>query len=583
MLIELSCNKKGFKTIKFKKGLNIILADCEDKKVKDSTKTRNGVGKSTIIELIHFCLGAKFDNDFFGSADFLESCSFSLKVNIAEKEFVFTRSVNDYKKIFIAGDISQWPIEPKIDAKSQKQYLAVKDFNTCLGKVIFGVVSKSTKPSFRELISYIIRKEDGFKSPFTFFSGQKNIDIQYCNAFFLSLNTECVEKLAELAKKETGLTALATTLKSGILGNELSSAGALNAEIASLSTDIEDLRQQLQTFSVHPQYNDLSQKASQQTAQIHQLTNDMISLQNLYNFYSDTMTQENNEVSVQTITQMYHEANAIFPDSVVKKLEEVTEFHNVVNKNRRRFLFDETQKILCNIDSIKNEIQKLSDERREIMLILKTQKALDEYILLQDKLNKQQGKLEGLKKDLEVLDSWQEKKSQLKIDKEKLLMKIRQDYKERSEYILSIQNIFSEKSRLLYDKKTGKLLIDIKDNGYAFDIEIQGKKSQGIKYMQIFCYDLLLMQLATQKNISIDFLIHDSTIFDGVDERQIYAALKVANEQTNNSQQQYICLMNSDKVPTTLFDDEFKEVFNNAVILRLNDSSEEGKLFGVSF
>ena len=78
-------------------------------------------------------------------------------------------------------------------------------------------------------------------------------------------------------------------------------------------------------------------------------------------------------------------------------------------------------------------------------------------------------------------------------------------------------------------------------------------------------------------------MIHDSTIFDGVDERQIYAALKVAYEQTNNTQQQYICLMNSDKVPTTLFDDEFKEIFNNAVILRLNDSSEEGKLFGISF
>lgn len=583
MLIELSCNKKGFKTIKFQKGLNIILADCEDKKFKDSTKTRNGVGKSTIIELIHFCLGANFDKEFFESADFLESCCFSLTVNIAGKEFIFTRNVNDYKKIFIAGDTSQWPIETKLDAKFQKKYLSVKDFNICLGTVIFELDLKSTKPSFRELISYIIRKEDGFKSPFTFFSKQKNIDIQHCNAFFLSLNLECVDQFEKLAKKETGLTSLAATLKSGILGNELSSAGALNAEIASLATDIEDLRQQLQSFSVHPQYNELSQKASQLTTQIHQFTNDMISLQNLYSFYSDTMTQEDKDVNIQTITQMYQEANTIFPASVVKKLEEVAEFHNIVSKNRKHFLSNETQKILRDIDSIKNEIQKLSNERREIMLILKTQKALDEYILLQDKLNKQQGKLEGLKKDLEVLDSWQEKKSQLKIDKEKLLMKIRQDYKERGEHISNMQNIFSEKSRSLYDKKTGKLLIDIKDNGYAFDIEIQGKKSQGIKYMQIFCYDLLLMQLATQKNISIDFLIHDSTIFDGVDERQIYAALKVAYEQTNNTQQQYICLMNSDKVPTTLFDDEFKEIFNNAVILRLNDSSEEGKLFGISF
>ena len=54
MLISLSCNKKEFKTINFINGLNVILADCKNQGGNNDTRTRNGVGKSTIIDLIHF-------------------------------------------------------------------------------------------------------------------------------------------------------------------------------------------------------------------------------------------------------------------------------------------------------------------------------------------------------------------------------------------------------------------------------------------------------------------------------------------------------------------------------------------------
>ena len=583
MLISLSCNKKEFKTINFINGLNVILDDCKNKGGHNDTRTRNGVGKSTIIDLIHFCLGAKFDKALFNSAVFFESCCFSLKIKIRDNLFEFTRHVDDYKRIFVNGDCSKWPVAPKIDAKSQKTYFSIRDFTFCLGILMFGLEEKSSNPTFRELISYLIRQKGGFGSPFTIFDKQSNIDIQFCNAFFLLLNLDYVKKLSDITKKEKGVAALQATIKSGILGNEYSSVGAINAEIASLSLEADALQNQLQSFEVHPQYNELSQKASDLTEQIHLLTNDMLALKNLYKFYSDSIKSETNDVSIPTIIQVYQEANTLFPASVVKKLEEIVEFHNTISNNRKLFLSKEFTRIQSDIGLIKSKIEKMSNERKEIMLILKTQKALDEYLLLQESLNDKKGKISSLKKDLETLLSWQGKKSQLKIEKEGLLIKIRQDYSDRLESISQIQNIFAENTRTLYGQRTGKLLIDIKDNGYAFDIDIQGKKSQGINYMQIFCYDLLLINLFLQRNLAMDFLVHDSTIFDGVDERQIFAALKLAYEQTASHGQQYICLMNSDKIPIDLFDGEFKEKFQKSVILRLNDSADEGKLFGVSF
>ena len=46
----------GFQHVQFQKGFNVVLA--ERKKAATSRDTRNGLGKSTLVEIIHFCLGA---------------------------------------------------------------------------------------------------------------------------------------------------------------------------------------------------------------------------------------------------------------------------------------------------------------------------------------------------------------------------------------------------------------------------------------------------------------------------------------------------------------------------------------------
>ena len=60
MLHKLYANKEAFRPIEFKPGLNLIIADKKhDSSIKDS---RNGLGKTTLLNIIHFCLGANLDN-----------------------------------------------------------------------------------------------------------------------------------------------------------------------------------------------------------------------------------------------------------------------------------------------------------------------------------------------------------------------------------------------------------------------------------------------------------------------------------------------------------------------------------------
>ena len=99
--------------------------------------------------------------------------------------------------------------------------------------------------------------------------------------------------------------------------------------------------------------------------------------------------------------------------------------------------------------------------------------------------------------------------------------------------------IFNEYSEYLYSEP-GILSIDTKDKGFKFDINIKRTLSQGISYMKVFCYDLMLARLNSVR-FNIKFLIHDSTIFDGVDERQIAKAMELAASESAKYGFQYIC------------------------------------------
>jgi uncharacterized protein YydD (DUF2326 family) len=91
------------------------------------------------------------------------------------------------------------------------------------------------------------------------------------------------------------------------------------------------------------------------------------------------------------------------------------------------------------------------------------------------------------------------------------------------------------------------------------------------------------MELGLSRTHHPEFIIHDSTIFDGVDERQIALALVLAKQKCELMGFQYICLMNSDTIPEKEFSDDFNIEFMDSVIMRLDDSTDTGGLLGIRF
>ncbi|WP_299551137.1 DUF2326 domain-containing protein [uncultured Tateyamaria sp.] len=189
--------------------------------------------------------------------------------------------------------------------------------------------------------------------------------------------------------------------------------------------------------------------------------------------------------------------------------------------------------------------------------------------------------LEALRQQLEIAERIESTQVQLDIERARLQQALQADLHERSAIVEEAILVFENLSNALYEQ-AGNLEIGATDNGPTFDVTIESQRSKGINNMQIFCFDLMLAELATKRGLGPGFLVHDSHLFDGVDERQVAKALQLGATHAERVGFQYIVTMNSDVLPNDGFQENF-DVWQHVNPTRLNDEEETGGLFGLRF
>jgi uncharacterized protein YydD (DUF2326 family) len=582
MIVGVRSSLPTFKSVKFTKGFNVILAE----RTKESTKkdSRNGLGKTTLIEIIHFCLGDVSAKNSGLAIGPLLGVEFHLDLKIKGRDFTFSRNTADPGWIGIEGDWSNWPIQPEIDRDSQKGKLKQKDFKKALGYLFFGLLTEISdqkySPTFGSLSSYFVRKgRDAFSSPFEHHRKQKVWDVQVNNAFLLGLGWQYAQKWQFVKDKEKLLQDLKRSASPDLLPNLMGTIGELETQKVRLYEKIKLHKSQLDAFKVHPQYTEIEEDASSLTYQIHELNNQNFSDRRLLDYFEQSLIKEK-PAKDQEIAELYKQAGFDLPDYLVKTLREVYSFHQAVVTNRKSYLEGEISNLKNRIKSRGVTIEKLSNNRAKSMEILKTHGALEEYTQLQQRHLSIISELENLEQRIDNLRQLEKLKGALKIETEQLLLDARLDMSERKNVLESAISLFNRNSEALYELP-GNLIVDIDKTGFRFSIEIQRAASQGVEQMKVFCYDLMLAQLWAGKGEGLGFLVHDSTLFDGVDERQVAHALEVAAKSSLDIGFQYICSLNSDLIPETDFSSGFN--IHDFVSLTLTDASEDGSLLGFRF
>jgi len=576
------CDQPSFRPIEFKPGFNVLLATRTSSATdKDS---RNGAGKTTFVEIVHFCLGSSANKKNRLMAPQLRGWTFVVEMDLRGRLYRISRNTANPKRVVLEGDFREWPVKPKKDRETGAFVLSTTQWTELVGWLMFDLPPQAKTDSFvptsRSLFSYFARRgRDAFSIPFEHFRKQADWDKQVNSAFLLGLSWEYPQRLQKLKDEEKVVKQLRSAIRAGTFPDMLGTVGELESQKVRLEEITARRGGQLRTFRVHPQYAEYQEQADSLQSAIRQLNQENTTDQAMLSFYQESLVQESPPEAAKLV-RVYQEAGVGWPDMVRKRLEDVQAFHDKVIVNRRAFLEAEVSRLTLAVARRTEEIRMRSEERAGLLSVLESHGALAEYSELQRLNNEEGARLSAVNQKLGNLKRIDEIKSQTRIEREQLQILARSYYEERRSDRERAISLFNEFSQALYSR-AGELVIDVVEGGYRFNVEIERQDSQGVEQMKVFCYDLTLATLCAERRTGPGFLIHDSTIFADVDEGQKAHALELAAKTSQSHGFQYICCLNSDSIPEHDF--SFGFTIAPYVRIELTDAEEAGGLLGVRY
>lgn len=562
-----------FKTLEFHSGLNVLIA-LKEQGASDR-QTRNRAGKTSLIEIVHFLTCADASRDSLFRTGALADESFSMEFDLAGERTSVERSGKEKSKIHVSG----------ARVLGNRRRITNSEWLAILGHEMFGLNAirniKGRIPTFRSLFAYFVRRQNNgaFTTPEKQATQQQTGDFQVALMFLLGLDWKIASDWQNVRDREKTLKELKKAAGAGVFGSIIGKSSELRTRLTVAEARLRECKSRVESFRVLPQYRELEAEADQVTRDLNTLANentiDTATIRDL-----ETALQAETPPPFSELESLYSEAGIALPGIAIRRYDEVHSFHESVIRNRQDYLSGELSSAKQRIKSREKQKSRLDKRRSEIMGILLSHGALDQFSKLQGETGRMEAEVENLRLRFEAAEQLEGAKNELEIERNQLTLRMRRDFSEEKQRLDDAILAFEETSERLYER-AGSMTIEVTSNGPEFKFSIQGSRSKGINNMQIFCFDLMLMRLCAKRGIGPGFLIHDSHLFDGVDGRQVISALKLGAETATELGFQYIVTMNED--------DAFKEqigdfdVRDHILPVVLTDSSENGGLFGFRF
>lgn len=590
MILSIESSLPSFKAVRFHEGLNILLSDKNQ--ASTEKKTRNSAGKTSLVEIIHFLLGADCDKDSLMRDKDLVQHTFKGRFRIGGELFTVERGGADPSKIFLlVGGEDRQDFPKKYDKASGRFYLSNNNWRLFLGHSMFGLplddrgtaFEESYTPTFRSMFSYFARRwgSGGFIAAERQAEQQRRWDWQVNLSYLLGLDWQIPFELSKIRLREKTLEELRKAVKDGALGQVVGTVAELRPQVAIAELKAAKLKQDLAAFQVHDSYKELFRRAAQAKTEMQAIARHNISLEeNLEHLEAALRSEKPPQRS--DIQQLYAAAGIELPGVALRRFDEVGAFYESVVSNRRIHLENEIAAVKAQIAEQEGSAARLDEERSSILKSLEGRGALDDFLDLQRDFAVAEANTAALSERFKAAELLEGETTKLDIDRANIQRRLQDDHRLRSDVLTRAIVIIADAISRLYDDRIGRFVVEATDNGPEFHISIEGDRGGGISKVEIFCFDLALFKVVTTRFGGPGFLLHDSHLFDGVDERQIAGALQLGLEATAGKGLQYIVTMNSDifaRLPLPEGFDTSKVVLET----RLSDEGESGGLFGFRF
>ena len=586
MIHRIFSTDSRFKDLVFKPGFNVLLAEKSSGARKD--QTRNAAGKSSTLEIIHYALGSQSPKGSFFANEAFRGQTLGMALDLAGDLVRVHRPVGsdaNRGQVFFSGTVPPFLAkELSSGLTDEDRTLKIKNWNELLGRHFFGIAAASKfAPSFRMAFPYFCRldSDGGMHDPFESWKKQPAWQRDVTIAFLLGLDWHVLAKMETLRIEESHLEQLRRELKgSGIVGQIIGKTTGLRAKLVVSERRVRELEAQLRDFQVLPEYREIEKEASQIARSIADLADRNTADRRLIADLEESMALEK-EPAVADLERLYAAAGVQLPEVTLQRLESVKEFHRTVIRNRKTHLQGELKAAERRIVERESESSRQQQRQRQLMGLLQSHGALDQFNKLQEELSRLRSERDVLQKQFEMAQKIEKGGADLELQRATLHQALIHDTNERAERLEEAALLYAELSAEV-SERSSILEIEAANKGLRLEITGGPDKSKGIREQQIFCFDMLLAVMQAKRQKSLGFVVHDSHLFDAMDERQVANAIEVGARLSREHGFQYIITMNSDRIPYEDFSDGFD--FDSHIIQpRLTDETESGGLFGFRF
>lgn len=564
---------ENIRNIKFHKGLNLII----DETPSDDTKaTGNNIGKTTVLKLIDFCLGAK-QSIIYSDTETKKEEYKLVKEFLQDNNVVIILTLvenlddENSKKIVIERNFLSGK---KAIRLINGEYIKDKDFEKTLLSYIFPN-HKAEKPTFRQIISHNIRyKDENINNTLkTLNSFSSDAEYETLYLFLLGCNFDQGAKKQEI---------LAKIKQEKIYKDRLEKKQTKNAYEVALSileNEIEELENKKNSLNINPNFEQDLERLNQVKYFLNRESSKVTNLKirrDLINESKNEILENKSDIDLKQLRAIYEQATDKI-DSLQKTFDDLVHYHNNMVLKKVKFITEELPDLEKQIDTVEINIKKLLEEEKTLTeKIAKSDSfsQLEEIIATINEKYRQKGEYENIISQLtEAEENLEQYNNELNVlDKKLFSDEFEENLKKQinifNRYFSTVSNeLYGERYALKYDKiinKNGQQLFKFS----SFNTNLSSGKKQG----EILCFDLAYTIFADEQNIpTLHFLLNDKK--ELMHDNQL---IKVAEFLQDRDIQLVISIL-KDKLPNELNKDKYfiVKLSQNNKLFKIENNNEE--------
>ncbi|MBU0486918.1 MAG: DUF2326 domain-containing protein [Bacteroidetes bacterium] len=547
--LTITSGAKVIREIEFHDGLNLIVDESE-KQI-----TGNGVGKTTVLKLVDFCLGADSKHIYVDHETKKQEYKLVKDFLIENKiiiTLVLTADLENESEIIVIerNFLARKELIRRINGDS----LTEEEFDLKLSNILFPAHQES-KPTFRQIIAHNIRYKDESINNTLKTLDKYTSDAEYETLYLFLFGCEFTkgsskqEILARIKQEDT--------YKSRLEKNQTKTA--YETALALINNDIEQLNRKKSTFNLNENF----EKDLAELNEVKYKINKTSSLIGKLNIRKELIIETEAElklskshIDLRQLEIIYTQATNI-ATTIQKSFSDLVAFHNTMIEEKAKFITKELPVIEKSISENNHALKRFLTKEKELTHAISKSDSFEELEHVIGELNekhRKKGEYESIIQQLnEVESNIKELNSLLsEIDGELFSDNFEQIVKNQlnkfNKHFAEISNeLYGEQYAVKYD-----IIVNRKGQRLYKFSSFNANMSSGKKQGEISCFDLAYTLFADEENIPcLHFLLNDKK--ELMDDKQL---VKIA-EFANSHNIQFVASILKDKLPEEINKEEY--------------------------